>query len=367
MKSLNVHAESHCYPIIVGAGLLDSAEAVNLLKPLIDNRKCMVVSDSNVAPLYAALVSSALVKAGGHCAETAIIDAGESSKTLNTVEGLYHEAVARCLDRRAAVVALGGGVPGDIAGFVAATFMRGTRFIQVPTSLLAMVDSSVGGKVGVDLPEGKNLVGAFYQPEIVLIDLNFLKTLPKRELRCGLAEVVKYGVILDAELFSRLEDCTAGLLDYDLELYEEVVTQCCHLKAIIVGEDEREQSGRRAVLNYGHTFGHALEALGGYTALSHGEGVAIGMGMAADLAVTLGLAPAELPARQDALLSALGLATRYTVSSLAPAQVLQMMYRDKKVESGKLRLVLPRRIGEVELVADVDEEAVLKAIGGRCG
>jgi len=237
----------------------------------------------------------------------------------------------------------------------------------MPTSLLAMVDSSVGGKVGVDLPEGKNLVGAFHQPVLVLADLACLGTLPPREWRCGLAEIVKYGMSLDAALFRRLASETGPLLAGDPALIEDIVARCCQLKAEVVGADEREESGRRVILNYGHTFGHAIEALGGYTGLNHGEAVAVGMAMAADLAVALGRLPPAAAAEQERLLTALHLPVRLDDPRLTADRMLDAMRRDKKSRGGRLRLVLPTDIGRVEVVADPDESLVRQVIGGRRG
>jgi len=358
------HAE---YNILLGPALLGTPAAHGALHALVEGRHCALVTDSNVAPLYAGVLAQQLRDAGAQAVSETVFTAGEPSKNLATLESLYHFGVAEALDRKSVVCALGGGVVGDIAGFFAATFLRGIPYMQVPTSLLALVDSSVGGKVAVDLPEGKNLVGAFYQPHLVLGNLSFLETLPAAELRCGLAEVVKYAVILDAELFSLLEVKAERLLKLDLSEFEAIVGRCCQLKADVVMQDERE-SGQRAILNYGHTFGHALETIGGLRTYSHGEAVSIGMGMAADAAVRLGLCPQDLPARQDALLTEFGLPTRVGASlGIEPDTVLDHMHRDKKVLQGKLRLVLPRRIGAVQLVECTDRAMLLETIGGRIG
>jgi 3-dehydroquinate synthase len=265
-------------------------------------------------------------------------------------------------DRKSVVVAVGGGVVGDLAGFIAATYARGVRFFQVPTSLLAQVDSSVGGKVGINLPGAKNMVGAFLQPMGVLIDTATLETLDQRQYRAGLGEVVKYGVILDAGLFEYLEANAAALADRDHDVLRRVIARCCRLKADVVQQDERETSGLRAMLNYGHTFGHALEALCGYGELLHGEAVAVGMLCASRLAERLGRVDARLTERQAALLAALGLAT--DMPPLEADAILQTMMHDKKVEHGRLRFVLPTRLGHVELVGDVDPADVREALGG---
>ena len=278
-KTIPVPIPGREYDITVGEGLFD-ALGDSPVKPFVDGRACLIVSDSNVAPLYGDACESLLRACGAtevHCTE---FPAGEESKTLATVSTFYGTCVDRGLDRKSLIVALGGGVTGDMAGFLAATYMRGIDFIQIPTSLLAQVDSSVGGKTGVDLPEGKNLVGAFKQPLHVLIDVNTLKTLPRRELLSGLAEVVKYGVSLDEAFLSYLENHVDAIVGLDAEACAYAITRSCELKAEVVLKDEHDLTGLRAILNYGHTFGHALETLGGYNALTHGEGVAIGMLMA---------------------------------------------------------------------------------------
>jgi len=367
MKVVHVDLPHADYRIIVARRVLDSARGREALSRAVHGRRCAIVTDSNVGPLYADRFRAATLRAGAETASVATFAAGESSKTLTTLESLYHFGVREGLDRGSVVLALGGGVVGDVAGFFAATFLRGVPFVQVPTTLLALVDSSVGGKVAVDLPEGKNLVGAFYQPQLVLAELSFMSALPVAELRCGLAEVVKYAVILDHELFAVLEDEAERILAPDLPVCERIVARCCRLKAEVVAADEKEL-GQRAILNYGHTFGHALEMLGEYSAFSHGEAIAVGMGMAADLAVSLGLAPAELVRRQDALLQRCGLPLRTGARlSAAAEQVLAHMYRDKKVRSGRLRLVLPTRIGRVVVTGCEDEPRLLQAIGDRIG
>lgn len=283
---------------------------------------------------------------------------GERSKTLTTVMNICGAAAENLLDRDGVIVAVGGGVVGDLSGFAAAIYMRGINFVQIPTSLLAMVDSSVGGKTGADLPEGKNLVGAFHQPLLVIIDGNFLHTLPLRELRNGLAEVVKYGLIMDAKFFALLEENAEKLLQIplDLELYNQIISRCCQLKAQVVAEDELEQA-RRAILNFGHTFGHAAELLTSYQ-LSHGEAVAIGMTLACDFAVSKGLCAPETSERLKALLAKLKLPTTLPAECKAGA-MLDAMHRDKKCRHGKIRLILPRQIGEVVIYDDADEMEIL--------
>lgn len=366
MQTVTVTPPGHKYCIAIDKQLFDTAASRELLEPVVRDRTCLLVSDSNVAPLYAAAVTAAAEEAGASHVLTVSFPAGEQSKQIATLIDLYRGAVQAGLDRTARILAVGGGVTGDIAGFVAATYMRGIPFVQIPTSLLAMVDSSVGGKVGVDLPEGKNLVGAFHQPELVLTSLSVLETLPARELACGLAEIVKTAVILDAGLFDTLEREQARLNHDHLAAFEPVIARCCELKAEVVAEDEREH-GRRAILNYGHTFGHALETLGSYSALNHGEAVAVGMGMAADLAVATRRCPPELPKRQDALLDAFHLPTHCELPGISVDDVLAAMKRDKKVRRGALRLILPDGLGRVSITPFEDESALRQAIGGRLG
>ena len=258
------------------------------------------------------------------------------------------------------VIAVGGGVAGDLAGFVAASFARGVRFVQVPTTLLAMVDSSVGGKTGINLPTAKNMVGAFWQPSLVLIDTDVLSTLPRRSYLSGLAEVIKYGVIDDPGFFSWLQKHAGRLVDREDDAVRYAIHKSCQCKARVVGEDERETSGRRAILNYGHTFAHAIEATCGYGTLLHGEAVAIGMQMAARLAIDLKMADASLLEKQTDLIHRCGLPT--SLAEADPDAMLPVMMRDKKVAHGKLRFILPTEIGVVELVGGIDEAAVRKAI-----
>jgi 3-dehydroquinate synthase len=288
------------------------------------------------------------------------IEPGETAKSVATAEVLWQKMLEVGADRGSVVVAVGGGVVGDLAGFVAATFARGLALVQIPTTLLAQVDSSVGGKVGVNLPDAKNMVGAFWQPRGVLIDTAALATLAEREYRAGLAEVVKYGVILDAEFFAYLETHVAELLARNDMVLRHTIARSCQLKADVVVADEREETGLRAILNYGHTFCHAFETLTGYGHLLHGEGVTIGMTCAARLAERLGRVGAAFSRRQHDLLTALGLPTE--TPKLSTDEVLAVMARDKKAASGKLRFVLPTRLGHVELVEGIAEADVRAAL-----
>lgn len=288
------------------------------------------------------------------------VASGETSKSTDRLAELWGELLACGADRRSVVIAVGGGVIGDLAGFAAATFTRGLRFVQVPTTLLAMVDSSVGGKTGINLPGGKNMVGAFWQPHLVWIDTDFLHTLPQREYISGLAEVIKYGVIEDAEFFRFLETNINAIVQRDAKTTRHAIAQSCLSKARVVAEDERETTGRRAILNYGHTFAHAIEATAGYGTMLHGEAVAIGMQMAASLSIDLGLCDREVLTRQTALLEAAELPRCWPDAN--PAKMIPVMAHDKKVAHGKLRFVLPESIGSVQLVGDAPEENVVAAI-----
>jgi 3-dehydroquinate synthase len=313
-----------------------------------------VVSDEHVSE-PADRAANTLAQAGFQPA-MAVLPAGEVHKCLATASYLYDGLAEVQADRQTLVVAVGGGVIGDLAGFVAATFVRGLPLLMVPTTLLAMVDSSVGGKVGVNHPRAKNLIGAFHQPAGVWIDVAHLETLPDREYRSGLAEVVKYGVILDPELFAYLEQHVDAILRRAPEFVMHVVARCCRLKADVVEKDEREETGVRAVLNYGHTFAHAFETVGGYGAWLHGEAVAAGIICASRLAERRGLIRKEITDRQHELLTRFGLPTEPLGWPIE--ELLSVMRNDKKAEAGRLRFVLPRRLGEVLLFDDVPESDV---------
>lgn len=349
------------YDIVIGRGELAGIAAT--VAPWIarfvgtPGRTAVVITDRNAAP-HAEIVATSL-RAAGWTAELIVLEPGEKSKCLEVVAGVYDRLVALKADRRTVVFAVGGGVVGDAAGFVAATYNRGLPFVQVPTTLLADVDSSVGGKVGVNHPQAKNLIGAFHQPIGVVIDLAALDTLPDREFRAGLAEVVKYGVILDAEFFGWLEANTAAINAREPAALRHAIARSCQLKAHVVEQDEFERTGLRAVLNYGHTFGHAFEALAGYGVLLHGEAVSIGMVCAGRLAERLGRIEPDVTARQIRLLEALNLPVRLPAECrFNPDDVLDRMRLDKKSQSGRLRFVLPTRLGHVELVDDVSESDV---------
>jgi 3-dehydroquinate synthase len=303
---------------------------------------------------------AAVLQASGFTITRESLSPGENQKCLASAALLYDRLAAMNADRKTLVVAVGGGVIGDLAGFVAATYNRGLPLLMVPTSLLAMVDSSVGGKVGVNHPRGKNLIGAFHQPVGVWIALACLDTLPEREFRSGLAEVVKYGVILDADFFAYLEANQTAILRREVKLLEHIVSASCRLKAEVVAGDEREEIGLRAVLNYGHTFAHAFETVGGYGAWLHGEAVAAGMVCASMLAERLGRIPSELTQRQRRLLAAFELPVQPLAWPID--ELLAVMYRDKKAQAGNLRFVLPDKLGHVELVSGVEPDLVRETL-----
>lgn len=318
----------------------------------------LVVTNPVVGRHYGDTVVRSLEKAGFSVA-IAEIPSGEEVKTLQTAMGLYDRAVALGMDRKSPMFALGGGVVGDITGFVAATYMRGIPFIQLPTTLLAQVDSSVGGKVAVNHPQGKNLIGAFYQPKLVLIDPETLGTLPEREWLSGMAEVIKYGVIQDATLFHRLSGSNLAKLRGDKTEMMHVIEQSCAIKARVVGADEKE-AGLRMILNYGHTIGHAIESAGAYAKYTHGEAVAVGMVGAARLAMRIGWCGEQECRVIEETIRCYGLPVRY--EGLDPAVVEGRLYHDKKKEGDKIRWVLPKGIGMVDMTTDVPAAEVRQVL-----
>lgn len=342
-SSVRVSLAERSYDIVVGAGLLDNLG--QRLLALGFRGKVGVVTDATVGKLYAARAMRAIKSASldGHLI---VVPAGERTKTLRWATRVLDELVKERFERGSGLVALGGGVIGDLTGFVAAVYLRGIPFIQVPTTLVAQVDSSVGGKTGVNHPLGKNLIGAFYQPKLVLIDIATLNTLPTRQWIGGLAEVIKYGVIADEPFFTYLEQHMGPLLKMEEEAVQHIVTQSCRIKAAIVMEDERE-SDRRRILNYGHTIGHALESLGKYRTLIHGEAVAIGMVHEAGLSYHLGLCNHELVRRQADVIRRTGLPVVLPTASFT--DLWGAMQHDKKVASGRVYSVFPERIGQVRI------------------
>jgi 3-dehydroquinate synthase len=358
METLQVDLGSRSYPIFIGQGLLGERA---LFEQHLRARDLLVVSNTVVAPLYLHALQATLEP---RRVVATILPDGESHKSLANVARILDVLVANRFGRDCAVVALGGGVVGDMAGFAAATYQRGVAFVQLPTTLLAQVDSSVGGKTGVNHPGGKNLIGAFHQPIAVVADTRTLATLPPRELRAGLAEVIKYGLICDAAFFAWLEEHIDALLAGDAGALAHVVRRSCEIKAQIVGRDEREQ-GDRALLNLGHTFGHAVESATGYKEWLHGEAIGAGLVMAARMSRESGYVTPEELERVIRLVARTGLPTH--VSNVKPDVALEHMRIDKKVQAGRIRLVLLRGIGNSFVTADYDEAALRHTLATHLG
>jgi 3-dehydroquinate synthase len=358
VRIVNVPLGERSYTIKVWPGLLDTIgrECGRVLP----GKLCAIISDAKVAPLFGRRVRESLAKAGFE-SETVVVPAGESSKSLKSVEKCYDRLAEHRLERKSFIIALGGGVVGDLAGFVAATYLRGIPFVQVPTTLLAQVDSSVGGKVGVNLNAGKNLVGAFHQPRLVLCDLDTLRTLPMREYRAGLAEVIKYGIIYDAKLFERLEQDMEKLLLREPKVLAEVIARCCEIKAEVVAQDETE-NGLRAILNFGHTIGHALEAISHYGKYLHGEAISIGQVAVAKLSGEILGLPQRDVERIGNLFDRAGLPTKIALNQGQRRKLFAAMKLDKKVSAGEIKFVLARRIGEVEFGQKVPPASIDKIL-----
>ncbi|HEU6449174.1 MAG TPA: 3-dehydroquinate synthase [Verrucomicrobiae bacterium] len=344
MRIVPVQLGNRSYQIKIAPGLLEKlGSECARLKP---GSRCAIITDTNVGKKYAECAYESLVKTGFEPV-LMTIPAGEKAKSLKCVQHCYDQLASHRLERKSFIVALGGGVVGDLAGFVAATYLRGIPFVQIPTTLLAQVDSSVGGKTGVNLRAGKNLVGAFYQPRLVLCDLETLNTLPEREYRSGLAEVIKYGIIYDADLFARIESALPKLLKREGNVLAPVIARCCEIKAEVVSLDETE-SGPRAILNFGHTIGHAIENSIGYGKYLHGEAISIGQVAAAKLSrEILGLPQYDVD-RIEGLFQRAGLPTRIKLNSSRREKLFSAMMLDKKVCAGEIKFVLARKIGEVE-------------------
>jgi 3-dehydroquinate synthase len=358
METVRVELGSRSYPIVIGQGLLGERA---LFEQHVPARGILVVTNTVVAPLYLEILEASLQP---RRVVAAVIPDGEQQKTLASVARILDVMVANRFSRDCAVVALGGGVVGDMAGFAAATYQRGVAFVQVPTTLLAQVDSSVGGKTGVNHPAGKNLIGAFHQPIAVIADTRTLATLPPRELRAGLAEVIKYGLICDAGFFAWLEMHLEELLAGDAAALAYVIRRSCEIKAEIVGRDEREQ-GDRALLNLGHTFGHAVESATGYAEWLHGEAIGAGLVMSACMSRESGYLTAQEQERVMHLVSRAGLPTR--IANVTPDAALRHMHMDKKVQSGRIRLVLMRGIGSAFVTADYGESALQRTLAAHLG
>lgn len=358
-STLRVALPENAYDIAIAP---DSLEHLGDRMSQLDlGKKVLLVSNPAIFKLYGDRVLKSLQTAG-FVTSYHLIPPGERYKTLNSIQKLYDTALENRLERSSTFVALGGGVIGDMTGFAAATWLRGVNFVQVPTSLLAMVDASIGGKTGVNHPRGKNLIGAFYQPKWVAIDPQVLKTLPAREFRAGMAEVIKYGIIWDSELFEQLE--AAQRLDsyryVSAELLNSILLRSCQAKADVVSKDEKE-AGLRAILNYGHTVGHAIESLTGYRLVNHGEAVAIGMVVAGEIAVELKMWTAAETQRQKELIQKAGLPTQMP-SNLAVEAILEALELDKKVKAGRVRFVLPDRIGAATTSDRVSPEILRRVL-----
>jgi 3-dehydroquinate synthase len=349
-----VNLGDRSYDIVIAPGsIFDLAPVVS---SAVATSHLLLVSDSNVAPIYLDQVQKQLEDSFARV-DSLVVPAGEPSKSVAQCDQLWQKMVELKTDRKSAVIALGGGVVGDLAGFLAASFTRGLPFIQIPTSLLAQVDSSVGGKVGINLPSAKNMVGAFWQPQSVVIDPLVLNTLDEANYQAGMAEVIKYGVIMDEEFFRFLESSVDKIKTRDPETLTKIIAWSCRCKARVVEEDEHETSGRRAILNYGHTYGHAIEAVFGYGQFLHGQAIAIGMTCAARLAKSLGMVDQAFCDRQRALFTAVGLPV--DCPNEKHDQLIEAMTRDKKVSAGKLKLILPTQMGNVELIDAPSHEQIL--------
>ena len=349
MQTLNVALAKRSYPIHIGRGLLTDA---SLILPHLKRKHVAVVTNTTVAPLYLAQLSDTLQAAGVQVIPIILSD-GEAYKNSDTLNSIYDALLQNRCERSTTLIALGGGVIGDLTGYAAATFLRGVPFIQIPTTLLSQVDSSVGGKTGINHPLGKNMIGAFYQPQVVLADIDTLQTLPPREFSAGVAEVIKYGLIRDAKFFDWLERHMAQLMQLDEAVLSEAIYRSCQNKADVVAKDEHEQ-GERALLNLGHTFGHAIENAMGYGLWLHGEAVAAGTMMAADLSQRMDWLSANDVARIKNSLLAANLPL--VPPKLGAAKYLDLMGLDKKVENGKIRLVLQQGIGRAVITSDYDTD-----------
>ena len=356
MKRLRIDLADRSYDILIGQNLL--ASVGDHLSHLGQCRRAVIVTNPAINKLYGKILSGGLQSVGleSDCVE---IPEGETHKTLADAQTVYDHLIQNQYDRNTLLVALGGGVIGDLTGFIAATFLRGVPYVQVPTTLLSQVDSSVGGKTAVNHPQGKNLIGSFYQPRLVAIDLDTLTSLPPAEFRAGMAEVIKYGIIENHLLFEFLEQNSEKILAQDTQCLEYIIEASCTIKAKVVERDEHEGS-YRMILNFGHTLGHAIEALTGYSQFKHGEAVAIGMVYAAKLSQQLGKCNDEVVQRIEALVEKFDLPTR--LPEFSPGEYIESMYRDKKAHDKNIRFILVRGIGTVEIVDRVSEVDIQKAL-----
>lgn len=357
LQTINVELGERSYPIVVGKNAI--ADVGRLVAPLSQGEKVAILGVPLVDGLYGASVRESLAECG-IASETVLVPDREEAKTLATYTSVVGELLKMNAGRKTTILALGGGCVGDLAGFVAATYMRGVNLAHIPTTLLAQVDSSIGGKAALNLPEAKNILGAFHQPSFVLSDVETLMTLPRREVMCGAAELVKYAAIMDLPLFDFLGDKCASLLELEEGATVRAVCRAAELKAGIVAKDEREQTGLRALLNFGHTFGHAIETCMEYRGLSHGEAISVGMAGETRLAEALGMVSGESVGRLEALLASYGLPTR--LSGIDIERVIALMGHDKKVSAGKLRFALPNGLGSGTVVSDPPKDAVKSAL-----
>jgi len=358
MKTLQVDLGDRSYPIYIGPNLMANKE---LLQERIRGQQVMIVTNETIAPIYLQTIEAAL---HGKTVASVVLPDGEKYKHLDTLNLIFDALLEHKFNRMVTLVALGGGVIGDMTGFAAACYQRGVDFVQVPTTLLSQVDSSVGGKTGVNHAQGKNMIGAFYQPRSVLIDTNSLRTLPEREFAAGMAEVIKYGLIADAEFFAWLEANVGALMAREEKALQYAIAMSCQTKAWVVAQDERE-GGIRAILNLGHTFGHAIETATQYTAYLHGEAVAVGMLMAMDLSQKLGAVSADDYQRTQHLIEACGLPTK-TPEGMSIDQFMSLMSVDKKVLDGSLRLVLLEELGKAYVGNEFSQAALRDTLGAFC-
>ena len=353
---LTVSTQTHDYPIVISAESVMATE----IKPYIRGQQVVIVTNETVAPLYLEPLEQQLAE--DFNVFVCVLPDGEAYKTQDSINQIYDTLMHHHCSRDVTLVALGGGVIGDMTGFAAASFMRGVNFIQIPTTLLAQVDSSVGGKTGINHPLGKNMIGAFWQPQMVLADMSTLHTLPKRELSAGMAEVIKYALIMDESFLSWLEEHMTAMMKLDLSLIAQAVKRCCEYKAIVVAEDERE-AGRRALLNFGHTFGHVIETHQGYGNWLHGEAVAVGMMQAAQLSQRLGWISETEVARIERLLTLAELPTKPPHIDVATA--LDLMSHDKKVKLGQIHLILLKSLGDAVVTNDFSLDLLESVLEGR--
>jgi len=360
MKTVKLKLGMRSYDILVGRGIINSLGAH--VKRLKLGEDAFIISNKTIYKKYGSLVAGALRKKGIPF-KFALVPDSEKSKSLKTAYSVIRRISTFDKKKRVFVIAFGGGVIGDLAGFVASVYKRGVPYIQIPTTLLAQVDSSIGGKTGVDLDQGKNLLGAFYQPKLVLSDLDLIQSLKRRQIRSALAEIIKYSLIKDARLFGYLENRYRNLIRCDRKALESVITRCCQIKAKVVGEDERERKGIRTILNFGHTLGHAIETAGGYRLYNHGEGVSLGMLLACDISLKLKLIRKDKILRIEKLIRETGLPTK--IRKVSIERIIKSHYRDKKFIGTRNRFVLIRDIGKVTIRENIPFKMIKDALKER--